>query len=217
MRRGNVFIAAVLTAVVALGNAVAAWAVDCSGGPSPVSSFPDPGECYDSVSAPHRDRAVILNDFTDDAKDGVAWRWPKGGEIPVADLGSPTTTTDYVLCIFDMFDNSLLGSLDLPAGPDWSSAHNGFKYKARTPNERVKLLIRGGTYKRSALKFRYRGAGFGLPAVIDTAGELLDRVQFELRADNGKCWATDRIGLDKGKTKPTKQKLFFSKTPAVLP
>src|SRR5262249_49530936 len=42
-----------------------------------------------------------LRDRTPDTKDALNWRWTKGAPTTMAELGDPTTTTSYDLCIYD--------------------------------------------------------------------------------------------------------------------
>lgn len=170
----------------------------CSAVPSDTPPHPvNPGECVQAV----RDKAVILNRLDEDDRDRLTWSWKKGA-VPVADFGTPTVSTGYTLCIFGRGSTaaySVLGELEIPPGSGWTAATEGFKYDQTLPGVgRVRIDLRGSTGNpRSKIKVRMKGAGLGYPALIDASLAGTMRVsQIELRADNGKCWASV-MGVDK--------------------
>jgi hypothetical protein len=56
-----------------------------------------------------------IKDKTPDTSDQVQFKWNKGAATGVAEFGSPTSTDDYALCVFNP-SGSLLMQLDAPAG-----------------------------------------------------------------------------------------------------
>src|SRR6185369_13825857 len=43
---------------------------------------------------------LLKNNTSDDSKDKLTWKWLKGADTTLGELGSPTSTTDYTLCLY---------------------------------------------------------------------------------------------------------------------
>lgn len=129
-----------------------------------------------------------------DAGDLFVWKLVRGSATSLADLGDPTTSTDYALCLYDA-GAAPVTQIDAPAGgtcgikPCWTAAGSkGFRYKDRdrTPDGLLKLVLRSGDEGKA--KAIAKAKGENLPALPALPLALPVRVQ--LHADDGACWDT---------------------------
>jgi cysteine-rich repeat protein len=118
-------------------------------------------------TAPAQSTLSIRN-VSDHYRDTLVWRWKKGEDTNLAELGDPVGTDDYVLCVFDESSPTpaLLFSALMPAAPlcDGSSCwaatgSSGFAYrnKSAVPEGVIKTRIRSGT--GGAAKAQVKGKG----------------------------------------------------------
>jgi hypothetical protein len=94
-------------------------------------------------------------------KDKLVWKWLKGAETTLGDLGLPTVTTNYTLCLYAGTSSAAVA---LPAGSNWQAAETkGFKYKnpAGTPDGAQKALLKSGDSGKA--KALVKGKGADLP------------------------------------------------------
>jgi len=107
---------------------------------------------------------LLLKNSADDTKDKLTWKWLKGAATTVTELGVPTGTTNYALCIYA---GTAVATINLLAGPAWQAAGTtGFKFKdpTGTPDGAQKALIKsGGAGKAKAL---VKGKGTNLPDTL---------------------------------------------------
>ncbi|HWP65727.1 MAG TPA: trypsin-like serine protease [Candidatus Limnocylindria bacterium] len=126
--------------------------------------------------------------------DLLVWKWIKGAAVTAADLGTPATTTDYRLCLYDESgaEPSLVARAEVPSGgtcdtgPCWRSADGTLRYRnpARTPDGIAKLLIKPGAPGKATITLR--GKGNLLPPLPTLPLALPLRVQ--LHADGAACF-----------------------------
>lgn len=145
--------------------------------------------CVQSVSP---DKTLLmLKNRTPDGGDQLIWKWVRGGEASLADLGDPATGDGQALCVFDGTGALLLG-LEAPAGdtclgsPCWKSlGQAGFKYgdKEGTPSGINTLLEKVGGAGKSRIMVKAKGPNLGMPALPPT---LPLRVQ--LQTGTGSCF-----------------------------
>src|SRR5205085_86646 len=70
-----------------------------------------------------------LADKTPDVKDRLQWKWLKGSLTTLGDFGTPLTSTNYVLCVYDA--GNVVARLRIPAGgtcagkPCWQAKATG--------------------------------------------------------------------------------------------
>jgi hypothetical protein len=135
-----------------------------------------------------------LRDALDDDADLLVWKWTKGAAANPGDLGTPTTTTGYRLCLYDESGSipTLSMRTDVPAGglcdgsPCWQAAGAALKYRnaARTPDGISKLVARAGDTGHA--KVTTKGKGGLLPPLPTLPLALPTRVQ--LHADGAACF-----------------------------
>ncbi len=100
----------------------------------------------------------------DHSKDKLLWKWIKGQATTLAELGNPTATTDYALCVYDA--NGVITHVGVPSSASlWAAAgSNGFKYSDTTlchDGAQTVVLKSGGADKTKAI---VKGKGVNLPA-----------------------------------------------------
>src|SRR4030095_7892359 len=125
--------------------------------------------------------------------DTVQWKWLRGDATQHAELGSPTTATDYDFCIYDSsFDANgaprLLLGARAPAGSDWHPTTTGFAYdnQTLTPSAARRMLLRAGAQGRSAVLVK--GQGLTLPPLQSITFPLTVQVKTPAGAQ-GACWS----------------------------
>ena len=120
----------------------------------------------------------IVND-SNDARDQVTFKWKGANAIAKQDFGSPTTISDYQLCIYDDKaapgqPQTLVYSLTAPAGgtcgslPCWTEFPSGYlsgyllSDRPLTPQGLQKVRLRAGAAGKSRIALRARGTTLGL-------------------------------------------------------
>jgi hypothetical protein len=137
--------------------------------------------------------SVRLVDHPSDAKDRLQWKWTKGAATTLGELGDPTTSGDYALCLYD--DGELSATLEIPAAgtcqgkPCWRAKPTGFQYRNKDalPDGITQLTLRAGADGKASLQAKGAGLPLPMPALDLITGTL--RVQLRNRA-SGLCWDT---------------------------
>ena len=137
-------------------------------------------------------RAVFkYKDSTTDSRDKVTFLW-KGGPSLVEDMGDPTQTTRYELCIYD--STGVQMAMGVPPGAGWEasgspSSPKGYKYKDKSAaSEGIALIKTKGSNLGNA-KLKVVGKGDALP---DTAVLPFQfPVTAQLYASDGMCWEAE--------------------------
>lgn len=130
-------------------------------------------------------------------RDKLVWKWLKGEQTSAADLGDPTNTTTYTLCIYDQSAGvpALRLQAKLPpagtcaAAPCWSATSSGFTYSdANLETDGVKSIsLRGGAAGKAKIVVK------GGKAFLDTPDLPLAQspqviVQLKNDVAGGRCW-----------------------------
>jgi acyl-homoserine lactone acylase PvdQ len=131
-----------------------------------------------------------MQNRTPDSLDRLAWKWTHGQATARVELGDPSTTTSYDLCVYA--NGALVSRTTAPAGgmcgsrPCWRQTSTGWTFSQRAPGTRVlqKLVLRSGPDGRAKMLAKGRGAGLSLPA-LPLIG-LPFRAQ--LVSSAGTCW-----------------------------
>jgi cysteine-rich repeat protein len=136
-------------------------------------------------------RAAASSSFqltrSDGATRSLRWRWSRGTSTSVADFGDPTTSTGYVLCLFDAAGVVL--SAEVPPGtPRWRARARGYRYRdavgAAADIEQIGLVASGIDRTRITLV----GKGDALPDPDLDQGLTLP-ITLQLRRDDAdQCW-----------------------------
>jgi hypothetical protein len=105
--------------------------------------------------------ALLLKNSADDTKDKLTWKWLKGAATTLTELGVPTGTTNYALCVYA---GTAVATIDLPAGSKWqATGTKGFKFKdpTGTPDGAQKASLKSGAAGKA--KTLVKGKGINLP------------------------------------------------------
>jgi len=108
-------------------------------------------------------KAVFLvKDNADNSKDKLVWKWLKGEETTIQNLGTPTGTTAYTLCVYA--GTSVAEVATIPGGSGWQqTGTTGFKYKELTGSAAgiQKVILKSGADGKA--KAIVKGKGVNLP------------------------------------------------------
>jgi hypothetical protein len=131
-------------------------------------------------------------------KSSVKWGWKKGEAVDNADIGTPTSTTTYALCIYDRQSDvpSLVGSYNIAAGsPPWTAKPGQAKYsdKAGASDGVTSVKIKASTDGKSSLKLKATGANLTLPPAFNTSVffDVDQSLTVQMLNSEGACWTTD--------------------------
>jgi hypothetical protein len=119
----------------------------------------------------------------------LSWKWTSSAPVATTDFGDPSTTTNYLLCIYDALGEKL--SAEAPGGmcgtkPCWKVLVTvGFKYaNTAGPDGLTKVLLKAGGAGRGKIGVKGSGANLHLPTLPMTTP-----VKAQLRQDGGSaCW-----------------------------
>jgi len=134
---------------------------------------------------------LVIKDQTPDKGDQVVWKWTKGQATTFAELGDPSTTDDYQLCVYGP-GQSLLFSGRFPAGglcsgvACWKTIAGkgyGYKNKLRTPDGMEKLSLASGIAGAAKISAKGKAEHLNMPVL----GSLALPIQAQLRGA-GQCW-----------------------------
>ena len=134
---------------------------------------------------------LSLRDTTHDDKDKLKWKWASTATVALGDFGDPTTSTDYILCLYD--DGGLKLSSKAPAEGTcagracWAGSATGFKYKDRelTPDGLSAVSLKSGPAGKAKISVGGKGPNLHLPPALSLATPV--RVQLK-RSGSGTCW-----------------------------
>jgi hypothetical protein len=128
--------------------------------------------------------SILLVDKVNDAQDSLEWRWLHGTATSYFDYGTPLTTTEYALCIYDA--NGLVLDANVPTGSAWETGLRGFAYKSRTgtPDGVTRIQLRIGADGKAKILVRGKGGSLSMPVLSALAQPL----RMQLRSSDGPCW-----------------------------
>jgi len=138
-----------------------------------------------------RKASLIVHKGRTGRKNALGWKWMGSGAVKVSDFGTPTTSTEYVLCLYDNVGLEI--SARAPAElacrkkPCWKAlGGNGFKYrdKAGRLDGLTVLRLRAGVAGKAKIAMQGKGANLSVPSLPLTPPV---RVQLK-RGDTGECW-----------------------------
>jgi hypothetical protein len=217
---GVVSMAAATSCIATFNGSCGVLQQDCEDfNPCTTDSCPGDLVCVNSA-APRDESSCFTSPLTrfkitanpaDPSRDKMQWQWLKGDEVDQADLGNPSSTTDYALCIYDTAAStpSLAASLGLSAGtPGWiDRSPDGWKYSDRDGLEQGlrTLDVRTGIAGKSRVKLKATGASVPLPAPV-SGTEFFNQdpsVVVQLLSSDGSCWTSEFPAADTSRNTPT--------------
>jgi cysteine-rich repeat protein len=135
---------------------------------------------------------LLIKDQNPSDSDKIVWKWARGEETTLADLGTPALDDDYDVCLYDQttLTTTLVARFEAPAAGAcagnvcWRPTSSGFKYvdPELTPDGIRKLLLKTGSSGKAAVTFKAKGANVPMPAL--PLGSVL-RLQLQ---GNDQCW-----------------------------
>jgi hypothetical protein len=135
---------------------------------------------------------LLVKDNENDTKDKLVWKWIKGDATAVEDLGDPTASDAYALCVYGN-GGTLAAAAEAPAAgtcagfPCWKTkGTTGFGYKDTdlTPHGLLKAIVKSGAAGKA--KMVVKGKGTALPDL--TPPLTLPLVVQLQRQTSGDCW-----------------------------
>lgn len=145
------------------------------------------------------DASVKIRRGSDATKAQLKWKLQHGDAVAQGDLGSPTTSTAYALCIYDRTSGaaSLAGALDVAGGAGWVDKDpHGFNFDDKVGSQSGvrKIQLRPGSAGSSKAQVKAKGATFAWPAAVG-GGTFFDQdtsvtVQL-INSSTATCWSSD--------------------------
>lgn len=125
--------------------------------------------------------------------DKIAWQLKRGDATTLAELGHPTTTDDYTLCLYDESQpiSDLVYAARSGGGgmcngkPCWTISEAGFSYadKEASPCGVEQLTLTSGPAGATRVSLKGKGAKVGVPALPFPLP-----LRAQLQSANGTCW-----------------------------
>lgn len=128
--------------------------------------------------------SILLLDKDTDTQDSLKWKWLRGSATSYFDFGTPLSSTEYALCLYDA--NGLVLAALVPTGNGWASGLHGFKYKSRsgTPEGVTQIQLKLGADGKAKVLVQGKGVDLRMPA-LET---LVQPLRVQLRNSEGPCW-----------------------------
>jgi hypothetical protein len=112
---------------------------------------------------------LSLDNRSPDTRDRLAWAWRKGAATSAAELGNPTTTTAYTLCLYDSVGGVPQRRLRqvIPAGARWKAFSRGFRYRdaSLSAGGLQSIVLTSGATERASVQVRGKGQPLALPGL----------------------------------------------------
>ena len=153
----------------------------CPADPGPSGACPADAGAIDLACEPGavgKSELSIVN-HSNDTRDRVTFKWKGANAISKQDFGSPTSISDYQLCIYDDKASpgqpkTLVYSMTAPAGgtcdsrPCWQEFASGYQSgylragKPLSPDGVQRVRLRAGAAGKSRILFKAKGGALGL-------------------------------------------------------
>lgn len=136
---------------------------ECDGSGACLSEVGPPAGCRTSLKG----LLLYKDNATNDAKDKLVFKWIKGQSTTFAELGLPTGTTAYTLCLYA--GTAALGDATIAGGSGfWKvlGANKGYKYKDKPGSSDgiTKVILKASTSNKA--KALVKGKGLNLPDLV---------------------------------------------------
>jgi len=149
-----------------------------------------------ACEAPRSSRLIVHNG-ADKAKNLLVWRW-NSGSVTKEDIGDPTRTTKYALCVYDSLSGSRFRvlSLAVDAGPSWRHATADlWRYSAyRETHEGVTgFLLKTSASGKGKIRFKAEGSRIPLPRAATRSKVFhkdTDVVVQLVNSSTSQCWTS---------------------------
>jgi len=167
------------------------------------------GQPSNTCASASRAQLKIKNS-SPDTRDSVKFKW-NGGPSLIADMGDPTQTTRYELCLYD--SRGIQMAMGVPPGAGWVTVGSpgspkGYKYKDSAALSDGIKQIKTKASNLDKATVSVVGKGLQLP---DTAALPLQYpVRAQVYASDGMCWDA-QFGV--AETRKNEAEKFSAKTP----
>jgi hypothetical protein len=158
------------------------------GGPAP-DCPPAPDTCRPPTVS--HASSLLLQQKSPADKSHMTWKWAKGTATTKAELGDPTGTDGYTLCMYDagtlVQTSRVTGSCSKK--PCWTSKTTGFMFRNKSlqPSGVQSLKLVAGPDGKANELFKGKGASLALPDPDTLVGPL----DVQLRTSpSGLCWGS---------------------------
>lgn len=156
------------------------------------SSPQTPATCFEPQASGKS--SLLIKDTA--KKDLLKWKFANGPAVDLgADVGDPTSTDDYVLCVYDQDSDTdeLIVELDAFAGgecfvkPCWKTLSSGYLYKHKF-GSMDSLSVSAGTEGKPKAQVK-SSFGFPSPGLPRTVDSTLTVQLFN--TSTGACWSSE--------------------------
>ncbi len=138
---------------------------------------------------------LAIRSASDPTQDALTWRWTNGDATAPSDLGDPSDTTEYRLCVYDEVGGVASIAVDaaVPAGAHWTGGKHGrFTYKnlggAPSGVRQVTLAPGADGKAKVTLVGKGRSLPLGPPATPDALLAADPAVRVQLVSSTGSCF-----------------------------
>jgi len=109
--------------------------------------------------------SITIKDKADNTRDRLAWRWSRGQSTTQAEMGNPTTTAQYNLCIYAGTTAALVAEATVEPDPvNWTTVSTkGYKYKDNTGTDNGVTRVTLKSHADNKAKAFVKGKGVNLP------------------------------------------------------
>jgi hypothetical protein len=147
--------------------------------------------------------SVQIRKSDDPAKSQIKWKWGKGDLYTHPSLGTPNTTTDYILCVYDSTSgaDTHVTTVEVDASVLWVNKDpKGWSYKDKTGSQDgvQKIGLNPGSAGKTKAQLSAKGTLVPVPLPI-VGGAYFDqdpRVTVQLVNSNGACWTSEFTSAD---------------------
>lgn len=155
--------------------------------PGSCSTSPAVG-CFSSEGS--RRWIVRLRDSEDGRRDRLLWKWRGASAGVTGDLGDPTSTTSYGLCLYAGSTPTLLGEWEIPSGADcpgcWRSRRRGFVFRSDGATDGMRKVVLRSDPLRARAQFKIYGKGIKLPLPpLPLTQPVLVQL---IKSEGNECW-----------------------------
>ena len=153
----------------------------------------EPATCYSSTKG-----NILFKDKGDPAKIFIKWKWKKGEPVDPIALGSPSTATEYALCIYDQTAASptLIGSYGVPVSNLWKEKTGQVLYfnKPGAPDGVAQIKGKASLADgKSGMAAKVAGTNMLAPTPY-SGDEFVDAdpsVIIQMLNSEGACWSNE--------------------------
>lgn len=154
-------------------------------------------------------KSLLLLREDNGVAEKLVWKWVKGAATTPSELGDPSATADYALCVY-AGTSSLLLEAEVGAGPGWAAlGSRGFKYfdSSATQQGIYKVLLRSGAAGQAKVLVKGKGANLPDPNLGAVQAPVIAQV---VNSSTAACFETTYSSGDVLRNDPD---MFKARTP----